>query len=283
MLLLTISSSEQLGAVILVLLGLLNVWKFCRKRTELYNIILFLTGLLLYLAVTKFCPGVAQRQMTAIENRIPDFLTVKMSLKIEYSIRWIVNTLVNRMGFLMIITWGEQILLLLKKKQKGDFEWFLILTIAFAEIITIFKDRIPALFRFSAEWGITEFGTYGRVVILLWLGILLVSVIAMPFCFENIFRGIIATLLLIASFASSAILIFTATMYASGSRVMYHPSLIMIILELLLLSEIQGESESVGWQLEPLNIAYFGILGCSFYAYASALEKFSAGFLIHWS
>lgn len=283
MLFLTISSSEQMGAVIVTLLGLLNGWNFYKKRTDLYNISVFFACLLIYLAVTIFCPGVMQRRATAIENRIPDFLTVNLYFKLEYSIRWILNSLVNRMGFLLPLVWGGEILLLLKKEQKRDFEWFLIFTITFAEIITIFKDRLPALFEFSAEWGITVFGIFSQMLVLMWLGLLFASIVALPFCFHNIYRGIMAVLLLLASYASTAIIVFTATRYASGCRIMYNPSLIIIILILFMLSEMRTESEDLKCQLKPYSLAYSGIMVCSLYAYASLIMIFSSGFFIHLS
>lgn len=281
LLLLCVSSSEQLGAVIIVLLALLNIWQFSKKNVSLYNILLFIGCIALYVTVVFLSPGVALRKADDIARYIPDFESVGLLSRLQYSIRWILDAIVNHFGLLLNLVWLMELILLLNKKAKRSFDWILITVVFFAQIITLFKDKFPALFDFSAQWGLKDFSSFGYFTIAMWAIILLCTAIAVFTCFEDRIKGCCSCLLVLAAYASTAIMVFSATMYESGCRVMYHSSLIIVILLLLFLSEINAVSKTQSNLIYPKGAAIAAYLGCGIYQYLTLAQALSEGFRIH--
>ena len=274
LLLLCVSSSEQMGAVIVVLLGLLNVWQITKKQTSLYNILLFAGCFALFVTVVLLAPGVALRKIDDVARYIPNFETVALSLRLQYSVRWILDAIVNHYGLLFNALWSVLLIAFWSKKSKGVFDTVLAVVILFAEIITLFKEKFASLFDFSAKWGLTAFPKFSYFSIVLWAFILLCTVAAVYRCFESKNKGVIASLLILAAYASTCLMILSATMYESGCRVTYHSSLIVIVLILLLIAEIKENTK-----LQTL--AVLSVLGFGMYQFAYLTQALSHGFTIH--
>ena len=176
LILITISSSEQMGAVIIVLLSAVNMLDFFRKRVDPYKALLWGGCVLLYVLDVVLAPGVALRTAQAVKTRIPDFLTVSLYFRAQYSLRWIMDALVNHMGMLLNVVWLLILLLLFRKKEKKVFDKLVMFILLVAETMTLLKTKIPMLFEFEATWGIQNFSRASYYAIATWIVILLTTV-----------------------------------------------------------------------------------------------------------
>lgn len=281
----TVSSSEQMGAVIIVLLFCLNLWLLINKKIDKYKILLTISMLALLIIDVMLAPGVALRTEKAIAKRIPDFLTVDMVLRIEYSIRWIMDALVNHMGLLLNIVWLLIIFLLLKKSNKKIWDKVVVAVLTIVQLLTLFKNAIPMLFEFEAVWGLQSFSKQSYCAIGFWIVVLFTTAIGVFLACNSWKKKIISELLLLAVYATTAIMVVSPTMYASGCRVMYHSSLLMVILSFMLLSDldekiIDKEVEKRGG-IPVVRIVMWVMLACALYQYMGLYTILSAGFRIH--
>ena len=186
------------------------------------------------------------------------------------------------MGMLLNVVWLLILLLLFRKKEKKVFDKLVMFILLVAETMTLLKTKIPMLFEFEATWGIQNFSRASYYAIATWIVILLTTVLGVFFACEELDKKIVATLLMLASYATTAIMIFSPTMYESGCRVMYHGALLVIILILLLLSELyQRQKDIAAGLLSDVNIAMAIMIGCELYQYVSLCITFASGFKIH--
>ena len=76
-------------------------------------------------------------------------------------------------------------------------------------------------------------------MIAIWIGILAITGVGVISVCKSNKKKVVAELLLLASYASTAMMIFSPTMYESGCRTVFHASILMIILIFLLMSEME--------------------------------------------
>ncbi len=282
LIMITVSSSEQMGAVIIVLLLFLNIWKIKNGKFDFYPNFLMISSILLYVLDVFYAPGVKIRKETSIQNRLPDFLTVAVEMRTEYSIRWIMDALVNHMGLLFNIIWLLIIILLFNKKEKNLFDKCIMVILCMAEVLTIFKEKLFFLFEFEAVWGLQSFSKITYFSMPFWFFILFITMCGLYRIGDSLKVKVTAVLLLLAVFCTTIMMIFSPTMYASGCRVMYHGSLLMIIIILLLTSQIKEKSINIKKiNISKSNITLWLMIICSAYQYIKLYSLFQLGFTIH--
>lgn len=217
MMMVTISSSEQMGLVLIVLLFLAGIYSFIKHlECKKYICTLFVVGSIIYILDIALAPGVALRTARAIEKWIPDFRTVASYLRIEYSIRWIMDALINHMGILLNFVWLIILVMLYMKKCKNLLDKFIMILLLGAESVTLFRAWFPKIFDFQATWGMREFSKTSYCMIAIWMGILAITGVGVISVCKSNKKKVVAELLLLASYASTAMMIFSPTMYESG-------------------------------------------------------------------
>jgi hypothetical protein len=280
LLLITVSSSEQLGAVIVVLLGILVCFEVYKKKLKVSHCLYLASSLAVYVLVVKLAPGVAIRQQTDIEMYIPDFKTVSAGYRIEHAVRWIFDAVVNHMGCLLLAVMLVEIVLLLHERKLRIWRVALSVILATGVFLLAFRSRFEAMFLFYNEWEITTFGRFSYVVMIVWGIIIGASIVAMPLCFKEPKKKVVSFLLISAVYASTSTVVLSATMYASGCRVMFQPSLIMNFVLLMLL----GECQSVRFMKDKISVGTLSmvvILGLEVYKYVRLLSIYADGFVYH--
>lgn len=277
MMMVTISSSEQMGLVLIVLLFLAGIYSFIKHlECKKYICTLFFVGSIIYILDMVLAPGVAMRTERAIEKRIPDFLTVESYLRIEYSVRWIMDALINHMGILLNFIWLTVLVILYMKKGKNILEKFIMILLLGAESATLFRARFPRIFDFQATWGMREFSKLSYCMIAIWIGILAITGAGVISVCKSNKKKVVAELLLLASYASTAMMIFSPTMYESGCRTVFHASILMIILIFLLMSEM----ETMTRRMEKVGM-WIILIGGGGIQWIKLINCLKDGFTIH--
>lgn len=281
LIMITVSSSEQMGAVIIALLFFFNLWKIRNSNCSVYSILLMGSNIILYAITVFLAPGVRIRKAGSIQKRIPDFLTAPLGLRAEYSIRWIMDALVNHMGLLFNMVWIILIIILISERRKCMSDKCIILILFVAEIISFLDNKCAIMFEFEAEWGLQKFSKISYLAMGFWGLIFIVTLLGIYKAGASTKIKYSSVLLLLAVFGCTFIMIFSPTMYASGCRVMYHGSLIMIVLILLLISQLRDRVKFYKLNISNLDIALAVMLVCEGYYYLRLYEIVSAGFKVH--
>lgn len=264
------TSSEQMGVLIIFLLAVICL---CNFRTDKFIIplSLFIANTAGFMACVIFCPGVKQRRAEEVQKYIEDFDTVPLLLKAQYNIRWCFNSIINRMGWLIVALLAVfAIYLILHKKN----EWLFAPVIAI--FVLIFRTQFSKFLKFQAKWGYNDFSTFTYVAMLLWftLGALVVVEALKAADIRELSLVKLLPFILVIAFLLQVIGITASpTMYASGRRVMYHPSMVAIILLFYLMAKLKDSKHYLYIQLAVLLVGMYG--------YAGILNTMADGFVYH--
>lgn len=230
-------SQEQIGAVLLAFCVLFLLYIFLKlKRRPIFLVVETAVVFVAFL-VDFFSPGSHLRYIQEINDRIPTFLKVSRLKRTEYSYRWFLDATINHIGILLVLTWTVLIIMLIKKSTKNMINSICIGIMALALLFTSIKKSIPQFFDFHAKWGIAVFSKGSYINIVFWSIVLLSTVIAVYSLYDYSIRGIVAAIVVLATYASTIIMAFSPTMYESGCRTMFVPSVILCILVLKLIND----------------------------------------------
>ena len=275
MLFITATSSMQMGAVITVLLIFVCAYKsiHTKKLNLRYTLMAF------FIAASYFfvlrAPGVKLRSEQDILQYIPDFNTVGMRWKLDWSVRWIFDAVVNHMSSLLIIIWLMLIAIIYSNKRDDFFKWISITAMGTAILANVLKDKISGFFDFKAQWGRTDFLRNDYEMMLFWGIVGLITIANLIMATERRMR---LAMFLVASAALTSVAVMTvsATMYASACRIMFYPSFLLMIAILMLLKEIRRVCTTRIYEIICLAIIF-----CALYNYQYILSQYATVFTIH--
>ncbi|AJA47805.1 hypothetical protein CPAST_c17350 [Clostridium pasteurianum DSM 525 = ATCC 6013] len=270
------SSQEQVGTTLLVfcILFLIYIFFICRKKSLfliIETIVVFFSFLLNY-----FSPGNSLRFTNEVKARIPDFLTILPYQRLEYSYRWIMDALINHMGILLILTWILLIILLVNKSKKKIIDLISMVILIVAILSIAVKSNISQFFNFQAKWGILTFSKTSYIAMAFWSFILIFTIIAAYSLYNFKIKGLAVVLLILAAYASTSLMIFSPTMYESGCRTMFVPSIILCIAILLLINDCITKYKKYALLLVLIS------LGFPIYQYFKFAKIFSTAFNFHY-
>jgi hypothetical protein len=235
------ASFEQTGLVIvtvsIIFLGIL----FYRNRRSIpwYEII-FTIVIAAICILSLHAPGNALRLKQETLTWLPDFYTISLSTHVDYSLRWFLDAAVNHEGFLFIGIWLTLIYLLLKKVTKTWYNIGIIAVLVMATTISLLKGFHPFtyMFNFYPNWDMPLPHHADLVVIIPWIGVLLTTMIAPLFVFPKTLKGALVSLFIAASLADLALVTFSPTIYASGLRTIFIPSLLLSLIVIYLITTL---------------------------------------------
>lgn len=241
-LLITVSSSEQLGACIVTLYGIWIAYLIIKRKKDVYAVFNFFSCLFMLLVTVVLAPGVnLRRESLSLDDYIINYDTLKVFEQMNFAIRWTLDALINHLGYVLIFIWLFELLLFILKKDKRVIQFIPFLFITIGTIFLLVKEILVDLFRFEIYLEIDRLSVFNNIKIILWSSILLMTVFTTYIVIETIQKKIDAILLLLAIYTSSAILVFSRTHYASGCRTMFQPTVLGLLLILLLKGEIKKE------------------------------------------
>lgn len=235
-------SQEQVGAVIVALLFcsiVLSAKKWPKQRQQLvYLGVTFFIYTLSFIVSVK-APGNEQRLIAETATWLPDFYSVPLLEHIDYGYRWVVDALIHNTGPLLLLFWTGFLALFVTRKNSSKLISYIMITmLAIAIGLTVVKhlDIAPYLFEFYPTWK-TAIPPTHYIGLIIWTTLLIGTVFAPLVYYKNTY-GIYYSLLIAAGIASTIVIAFSPTMYASGLRTLFVPSILFALALLPLVREL---------------------------------------------
>lgn len=240
------SSQEQIGATLVIMSVLFTGYAlYHSNKTKAFPAFLSLTTLSI---ITSFvfaikAPGNLVRLTQESSLRLPDFYTIPLLEHIEYAYRWFIDYVINRMGLLLALVWLLLLILFAYKKMKSSrlsrMEWSIASILAVSLLLLCFKgfEMVRYWFIFFPTWK-AHAPHITLIALIPWTLSLIASLIAPITLFGKRLNGYVYSLLVGATLATIAIVALSPTMYASGVRVLYVPSVILVLLVYLLFDKV---------------------------------------------
>jgi hypothetical protein len=259
-------SEEQVGMVLVGLsfAFLLYELYMYKKKEHPITTYLIISTIIIFVSflVSILSPGDAVRLKAETLHWQPDFYTIALPKHIEYAYRWFLEAIVNRMGVLLTISWGLLALLFIKKDNKTRLQNIVTYLLVIFFLVTLFKSYLPVgyWFNFYATWKPKLPNLLSYVTFIPWLFAFIVTVAAPIILFGKKIKGSLFSVLFLAVFASTGLLTLSPTMYASGLRTLFVPSVILLLVVYLLTSEVIDKYTKYKYLLATIfiTIAMFG-------------------------
>lgn len=238
------SSQEQVGIVLLTLTLIATFacgglyMKRIRHTIPLYPILFSLVTVGAFF-VGFLSPGNDARLHHEMINRLPDFYTLPFIEHLVYAYRWILDSIINQYGALLLVLIVLLIGLFVRKSitnklDAADVFTLLIITSMGLLISVKSHEMVSFWFQFYPTWR-ASFSTLSYIPLLLWSFALLILALAPYTLYRQNRTGVFLSLLILAAYSSTAIITFSPTMYASGMRTLYVPSILILIAVYVLL------------------------------------------------
>jgi len=234
-------SQEQAGLTLVGIVLLSTIYLFFRdiqstpKKIPLYPFV-FLVAFAGSLYISLTAPG---NQIRLHEETLvwqPDFFTTPLPQHIDYAYRWFVDAIINHTGFLLVGSWIVMLLLFIKKQSKDMLDRFFIGGLCLVTLALLLKgfSIFSYLFAFYPTWHPQIPHRFSFLVLIPWTIALLATVAAPIVLYRKEIRGYAIAMLYTASFLGTALLTLSPTMYASGVRTLFTPSVVLIAIIYLL-------------------------------------------------
>ncbi len=252
-------SQEQVG-IILVGLSfiflLYELYERKKKNSPLPVYLIIATAVIIVSFMTGIlAPGNVIRLKLETIQWLPDFYTIALSQHIEYGYRWFIEATINHTGFLLVISWGLMALLFIKKQNKTNLQnittYLLIIfcLVMLLNMISKLYHPFEDWFNLYAIWKPKLPNNLSFIALITWSIAILVTVITPLILFEKKNRGRLISILYLATFASIGLLTMSPTMYASGWRTLFVPSVLLVLITYLLASEVIGKYDKYKYYL----------------------------------
>lgn len=275
-------SQEQIGAVLsglslafLTYTTLTPLHKF-HKKTIPWYLVFFCVIIGVSFAFSLIAPGNSARTRAEVLTWLPDFYTTPLNQRIEYGYRWLLEAFINHTGYLLTMIWGFLAMLFAAKKNKKrfDYAWILLFSIAILFVLSKGFDATSYWLNFYALWKPNIPNGIEFLNLIPW-GIILASTAFAPLVlYRRQTIGYLLTLLYLAAIASSVVLLFSPTMYASLWRSFFVPSVLLMVIVYILLDKIFDQY----WHYKYVVIGIMISLAASHYIFQAArlLHNFPA-------
>jgi len=236
------SSQEQVGAIIAGLTFTFAGYYFTVNRKHLpakQSVFLatFLLVALVAFLVNIQAPGNDER-FTKELRWIPDLLEVSLLARVEYSLRWFIDALINHSGIILSGMWVLLGTLSFVKNTKKTTVLGIVFIIAALLMLLRSLPSISYLFKFYATWNWNPIPEYSFIFLLPWLCMLALTACAPLFIYGRTPKGYILALIIAAGMASTAVIALSPTMYISGWRVLLVPLFVLLMANIFLLSDV---------------------------------------------
>ena len=171
----------------------------------------------------------------------PDFYTIPLLNHIEYAARWMVDAVVNHSGFLLILIWALIIVLLCLKQKRDRLDYATIGILSGAAFLATAKgyEVVSPLVTFYPTWQpVIPNYSISLAVLGAWIIILIATILAPFVLYRKSIVGALLSLLFIGFLCSVAIITLSPTMYASGLRTLFVPTILLVFLAYILLGQL---------------------------------------------
>lgn len=241
------SGEEQIGALLVgfsfvILIYYLYLLKTKQQDLSKKNITLLTLFFVISLAsliIDLKSPGNKIRMASEVARWRPDFYTTPILDHIQYCYRWFLEAVINHSGFLFEGIIACCTFLLIKMKKINLFEKILICILALSLIAFTLRGyySINILFNFYATWKVHIPSIPLKFMPIIWIPTIIACIIA-PYVILKNRKGLFTSIVILSGFLSAAIMCLSPTMYGSGWRIIYVPSIMFGIALEILISDI---------------------------------------------
>lgn len=252
-------SHEQFGVSISILSSAITIYYITNNDTKLRKVfnnkyVLTLTIFsfisIVFLIVALKAPGNAIRSSEEI-RWLPDLYSVDLFTRMESSIRFFLDRLINNSGVILSAIW---ITLAITTFKKNRYMFTFFSTVAILAIINIIRFNsniaisellsikpISYIYEFHATWGFSG-GLIQWLPVLFWSASILITLLSLCRYTDKTTRLLTVSLFIVACVTLAALWL-SPTMYASSYRVVYASSLLLSILSIVLIVNIKKYSK----------------------------------------
>lgn len=184
-------------------------------------------------------PGNAVRSAVDEITWLPGFFDAPLSQRLQGGLQFTVDGLVNQSGLLLILIWLVLLVLIIRSGRSTRLVWFAgavpVLALAFTAG-SAFLD-LQRLTQFNPYWQDNPTGPEGILILVVWTA-LIIGTVLIPILLRRDVVGFTQSLLMAAAVAATFVTSFSPSMYASGDRVHFIPSVVLAIVLLALLPAV---------------------------------------------
>jgi len=266
------SSQEQVGLVLIAMTLMSVAYTYIKNRKEnirkhpiyiiMFNII-YIIGF--YISVRA--PGNTARLHSETLHWLPDFYDINKLTHAEYAARWVFDSLFNHLGFILILAWIITALLIFAKQKKTKVDYIISFILLFASVFSLAKgyENVSYWFQFYATWKPTITSKLFYINLLPWALVIMSTVISPFFVFGKKPKSMFIAMMYLAALASTALITLSPTVYASGLRTLFVPSVIIMLIAYILIEELYEKRK------KAFSVLFIVILGLSLSEYALTL------------
>lgn len=235
------SSQEQVGAILCGLSMLSAIYAYLSSRSLQLSHLLYIAVAGASFAVGALAPGNRLRFVAETNTWLPDFNTIPLGDHIQYAYRWFLDATINHTGFLLAATMLILGILLVQKHSKNKLDAILSVVLIASSLIMLTKglEAMQPFTQFYATWKpqIPQ-GIAPRLLALAWLIPICATIIAPIRLFREKSHGVSVAVLLAGAYACIAMITLSPTMYASGWRTIFVPSILFMVILYVLSSKL---------------------------------------------
>lgn len=237
-------SQEQVGAILAGLSFIFLIYELYmhKKKGSPLPMYLVIATLVIFVSflIGIIAPGNAIRLRLETLHWLPDFYTIALPQHIEYGFRWFLEATINHSGFLLALSWGLLALLFIKKHNKTKLQnviTYLLVFFCLAIPLNVYS-LVGHWFSFYAVWKPMLPNMLSYITFIPWSVAIMITIAAPIILFGKENKGRLISLLYLTAFASIGLLTMSPTMYASGWRTLFVPSVVLVLITYLLVSEV---------------------------------------------
>lgn len=235
-------SQEQIGFLLGGVTFSLCLYAVIKNRARFSRVtIVYIASLLALIAfsflVSILAPGNDLRLEAETMKWIPDFNLVSHIQKLDYSTRWILDRVFNQSSTLILIISSALATIVGLKKKKNRTDYFFFITLLIISCILALKgnEALQIWFNFYPTWKHEDLPVIAYLMLVPWVASLFILISAPLQIGKHLPRFWFISVLLVLSVAAISLVTLSPTLYASGLRVVYVPSISLFFVILMLL------------------------------------------------
>lgn len=273
------TSIEQIGAVLFAFIVVVLLAGILQKKKLDVGLLLQAVSIIVLMVMLFFAPGNGIRTAVSYEQWLPtEFMQLGFCEHAFISYQWLISSFANEGRLFFLCIWILGCLLLLEGKEFGKHRlmWIipasifsLVALLPFAKIALLSNvglDYVDPAVKLEVIPSWAAMTLMNRVALFLWT---LAVAFTVPFLWNISRKSIKVLLLFAAAIASECIMFFSPTMYASGERVYYVTSLLLLLIIVHLFMNLKNEK----WKnILACAIVLFGFMNALLQA-AYVLQK----------
>jgi hypothetical protein len=239
------SSQEQIGLSLSAISLIMIIYLFTNRNHHGVKKIPFyaLTFFGVFAASFLFgilAPGNEVRLHAEVAHWLPDFYTIPLLEHVNYGYRWILDAIINHTGLLLIGSWIMTTGLFIKKQKKDKLDYIFMTMIAAFSLFALAKGFSMTEYwtNFYATWKPQLPGLLSYAVFVPWTIALIVTILSPIVLYRKSAKGRLLSTLYCVAIASASAITLSPTVYASGVRTLYVPSMLILIILYTLLDDI---------------------------------------------